>query len=92
MKTFYEFTQMAANVAGSNASQIIQQLDPTMKAQWDKIVADFPRLFAFLSDLNKVSRGTWKIAPAQFTTLLNKHITGIAGAKNVAQTAPLAPK
>lgn len=83
---------MAANIAGSNASQIIQQLDPTMKAQWDKIVADFPKLFAFLSELNKVSKGTWKIAPAQFTTLLNKHITGIAGAKGITQTAPLAPK
>lgn len=92
MKTFYEFTQMAANIAGANASQIIKQLDPTMKLQWDKLVADFPKLFAFLGELNKVSRGTWKVSPAQFTSLLNKHITGIAGAKGIAQTAPLAPK
>lgn len=92
MRTFHEYMQTAANIAGANASQIIAQLDPTMKAQWDKLTADFPRLYAFLGDLNKASRGTWKVAPAQFTTLLNKHIVGAAGAKGVAATGPLGTK
>lgn len=92
MKTFSEFVQTAANISGNTANQIISQLDPAMKAQWDKIVADFPKLYAFLGDLNQISKGSWKIAPAQFTTLLNKHIVGVAGAKGSAMTAPLAPK
>jgi spermidine/putrescine-binding protein len=92
MKTFCEFAQIAANIAGTNAGQIINQLDPMMKAQWEKIVADFPKLYAFLGELNKVSRGSWKVAPAQFTTLLNKHIVGAAGSKGSAMTAPMAPK
>jgi hypothetical protein len=92
METFYEFAQAAANITGANAGQIISQLDPTMKAQWDKIVADFPKLYAFLGDLYKVSKGSWKVAPAQFTTLLNKHIVNSAGSIGSAQTAPLAAK
>jgi hypothetical protein len=92
MKTYNEFMQAAANIAGANATQIIQQLDPQMKQQWEKIVSDFPRLFAFLTELNKLSGGSWKVAPAQFTSTLMKHITGAAGAKGIAQTAPLAPK
>jgi hypothetical protein len=92
MKTYNEFMQAAANIAGANATQILQQLDPQMKAQWEKIVADFPRLFAFLTELNKVSSGSWKVTPAQFTSTLMKHITGAAGAKGVAMTAPLAAK
>lgn len=88
MRTYNEFMQASANIAGANASAIIQQLDPTMKAQWDKITQDFPKLFAFLTDLNKMSRGSWKVAPAQFTGLLNKHIIGAAGSLGVAQTAP----
>jgi hypothetical protein len=92
MRTFQEFAQTAANITGANAGQIIQQLDPTMRGQWDKLVMDFPRLYGFLGDLYKISKGTWKVAPAQFTTLLNKHLVGIAGAKNIAQTAPLATR
>lgn len=92
MKTFNEFMQTAANIAGANASAIIQQLDPTMKSQWEKIVADFPKLFAFLNEVRQLSRGSWKITPAQFTATLNKHITGAAGSLGVAQTAPLAAK
>jgi hypothetical protein len=86
MKSYNEFMQTAANIAGATAGQILQQLDPQMKAQWDKIVTDFPRLFAFLTDLNKISSGTWKITPAQFTQILNKHLTGVARGL---QTAPL---
>jgi hypothetical protein len=92
MKTYNEFMQTAANIAGANASQILQQLDPAMKTQWEKIVADFPKLYAFLTDLHKMSSGSWKVTPAQFTTTLNKHLTGVAGAKGIAQTAPLATK
>jgi hypothetical protein len=36
-----------------------------------------------------MSSGSWKITPAQFTTTLNKHLTNVAGANNIAQTAPL---
>lgn len=92
MKTYNEFMQTAANIAGANATQILQQLDPAMKQQWDKIVSDFPRLFAFLSELNKISNGSWKVTPAQFTSTLNKHITGAAGANGIAQTAPFMAK
>lgn len=90
MKTYMEFQQAAANITGANAGQIIAQLDPTMKAQWEKIVMDFPKLYAFLGDLSKASKGSWKVSPAQFTSLLNKHIVGAAGSKGSAQTAPLA--
>lgn len=83
-----EFVQNNANVAGATASTVIQQLDPSMKSQWEKITQDFPKLFAFLTELNKVSKGNWKISPAQFTTLLNKHIVGAAGSLGVGQTAP----
>lgn len=84
--------QTAANVTGQTASTVIQQLDPAMKAQWEKIVQDFPKLYAFLSELNSLSGGSWKVTPAQFTQTLTKHITGAAGSKGTAQTAPLAPK
>lgn len=92
MLTFYEFSQISANITGSTAGAVIDQLDPMMKGQWDKIVKDFPKLYAFLGDLYKVSKGSWKVAPAQFTNLLNKHIVGAAGSKGLAMTAPLAPK
>lgn len=91
MKTYVEF-QAAANIIGANASQIINQLDPTMKSQWDKIVMDFPKLYAFLGELHQASKGTWKVAPAQFTSILNKHIIGAAGSKGSAMTAPLAAR
>lgn len=92
MKSYKEFAQQAANALGSNASQIVSQLDPTMKAQWDKILADFPKLFAFLSELNKISNGSWKVTPAQFTSLLNKAIVGAAGSKGSTMSAPVAAK
>lgn len=92
MKTFREFQQSSANISGITATNVISQLDPTMKSQWEKIVADFPKLFAFLNEVRQLSRGSWKITPAQFTATLNKHITGAAGSLGVAQTAPLATK
>lgn len=92
MESFYEFMQTAANVTGQTATSIIQQLDPSLKSQWEKIVQDFPKLYAFLSELNSLSKGSWKVTPAQFTQTLNKHITGAAGSKGVAQTAPITAK
>jgi hypothetical protein len=80
------------NIPESTQTLQLQQLDPAMKAQWDKIVTDFPKLFAFLTELNKLSRGSWKVSPAQFTQVMNKHITGVAGAKGMAQTAPFASR
>mgnify|MGYP001559352186 CR=1 FL=1 len=56
MKTYFEFMQTAANISGNTASTILQQLDPMMKQQWEKILSDFPRLFAFLSELKQISK------------------------------------
>ena len=103
MKSLHEFLseqqnpamqQMSANIAGQTASAVLQQVqkDPVMKANWEKIIEDFPKLFAFLSELNTLSRGNWKVTPAQFTQTLMKHLTKAAGAKGIAQTAPLQPK
>lgn len=92
MKTFKEFQQISANITGTTATTLISQLDPTMKAQWEKIIADFPKLFAFLNEIRQISKGSWKITPAQFTSTLNKHITGASRSLGVAQTAPLATR
>ena len=92
MKTYFEFMQTAANISGNTASTILQQLDPMMKQQWEKILSDFPRLFAFLSELKQISKDSWKITPAQFVSTLNKHVTKAAGSLGVAQTAPIATK
>jgi hypothetical protein len=94
MMKFSEFivNQPAANVAGSNVSAIISQLDPAKKAQWDKLIADLPKLYSFLTDIYKTSKGSWEIQPAQLTALLNKHILTSAGSLGSTQSAPFAPK